>query len=158
VDPLRIVVALHVLSVFALVAGMFGRTFAGRQAARETDVKLLASQVALANRFEARMLRPGSWLVLITGFAIAGRAHIPILGTRWLLISIITYLTIIPLIVLVFVPRAKALQTVLAQAATEGRVTPGLRAAVNDPVINAARVYELFLVAFITFLMVVKPF
>ena len=55
-------------------------------------------------------------------------------------------------------PRGKAFDAALADAETAGHVTPELTAAFHDPVVAAARWYEVAVVTFIIVLMVTKPF
>ena len=68
------------------------------------------------------------------------------------------YLTIVPVIVFVFLPRGRLYHAALEDAVTVGRITPRLRAALHDPLVRAARVYEIAMVVALAYLMIVKPF
>ncbi len=79
-------------------------------------------------------------------------------GVNWLLVALVLYLSIMPLVPLVFLPRGKVFAAALADAETKGEVTPGLRAAWADPVVRAAHLYELGAVTVVLVLMLAKPF
>ena len=68
------------------------------------------------------------------------------------------YLSIIPVIPLVFLPRGRVFAAALADATAAGVVTPELSAAFRDPVVFAAHVYELAVIVGIFVLMITKPF
>jgi hypothetical protein len=86
--------------------------------------------------------------------------HLPLWqeGTRWVTVSLLAFLTMIPLVPLVFLPRGRVFDGALARATEAGRVTPELAAAFRDPVVAAARRYEVAVVVFVLYLMVAKPF
>jgi len=79
-------------------------------------------------------------------------------GSRWVTVSLVLFLTMIPLVPLIFLPRGKVFETTLAGAVDAGRVTPELSAALRDPVVGAAHTYEMLIVAIVLLLMVTKPF
>jgi hypothetical protein len=157
-------VVIHVLMVFWLVAGVLGRDLIYRQAARATDLARLRHYVELGGIFELRMVRPATSAVLIAGLIAAWARGWPILGflqggaVNWVLTAILIYLTIIPVIVFVFVPRGKVFRAALDEAIELGRVTPRLTAALKDPAVEAARGYELLMIVAILVLMITKPF
>ena len=101
---------------------------------------------------------------MIAGLIAAWARGWPILGflqggqANWVLVSLVVYLSIIPVIVFVFVPRGKRFRLALEAAVAEGRVTPALSAALADPALAAARAYEQGMILVLTFLMVLKPF
>ena len=159
-----LVVVLHVLSVFALVTGLVGRGICHARARRAEDLATVRVAMGLSNVFDFTLVRPVSLFVLLTGLAAAWARGWPILGIlqrapiNWVLAALLIYLTIIPLIVFVFLPRARVFEQALAEASAQGAVTPALRAALDDPVVRAARVYEMVMIAVLTWLMVAKPF
>ena len=105
------------------------------------------------------MVMIGSMLVLPAGLLAGwarGYAFIG-LGTSWVLLATFLYLTLIPLVPLVFVPRGHRFDAEMGAAREAGRVTPGLRAAFNDRGTSLARTYELSVVLIIVGLMVLKP-
>jgi hypothetical protein len=75
-----------------------------------------------------------------------------------LFVSLVLYLSIVPLVPLVFVPRGKAFAAALEAAEARGEYTPELRAAFHDPLTRAAHVYELGAVTVVLVLMLTKPF
>src|SRR5688572_7420543 len=119
------VVFLHVLAVFWLVTGILGRGVALRHADRAADLTNLRAFATLASAFELAMVRPGSLLVLLSGLVAAWLRGWPILGPlqgspiRWVFTSLVIYLTIIPVIVFVFLPRAKVYHARVAEALAE---------------------------------------
>src|SRR5215471_833302 len=129
-----VAVVLHVLTVFWLVAGIVGRDACWWHA------------------------------VLVTGLAAAGlRGHslfgfLRGEGPVWPFAALLIYLSIIPLIVLVFLPKGRVYQAALVEAESRGEVTSALRAAIEDPAVAAARGYEFVMIAVLAFLMIVKPF
>ncbi len=154
---------LHVLTAFWLVSGMVGRGVALQEAARAADVRAVEALVRLAGRFE-RMVRVPSIAVLVFGLLTAWRQGWPILGfleggrINWVLASLVLYLSLVPLVVLVLLPRGRVFERALRDALTQGRVTPALTAAFRDRAVSAARAWELLVVALLVWLMVAKPF
>lgn len=159
-----LVVVIHVLAVFWLVGGIVGRDVAYRQAARSTELNRLRTHVELGGFFERGMVRPATNFVFLAGLAAAWARGWPILGflqggdVNWVLVSILIYLTIIPLIVLVFMPRGRVFRAAFDEAVTLGQVTPRLTAALKDPAVEIARAYEITIIAVLTWLMVARPF
>ena len=158
------IVLLHVLSVFVLVTGILGRFVTLRQAARTDDIHALKAKIEVSRIFELYMVRRGSLVVLVTGLAAAWARGWPILGIlqhspiNWVLVALVTYLTIIPWIVFVLLPRSIKFEALLAEAERAGAVTPALRAAMADPLVAWARRYEIAMILFLTYLMVSRPF
>lgn len=63
----------------------------------------------------------------------------------------------LPLVPVVFLPRGRVFEAALASAIEAGRLTPELTAAFHDPLVTAARWYELAVLALVLLLMV-TPF
>jgi hypothetical protein len=105
-------------------------------------------------------VRTGSFAVLILGLLAAWARDLPLAGSGsgWLLVSLILFLSNIPLIPLIFLPRGRVFERELADARVQGSVTPGLSAALRDRAVQVARTYELLTLAVIIALMVTKPF
>ena len=154
---------LHVLSGFVFVSGLVGRGLALRDAARADEIHAVAALVRLAGRFEA-LVRAPSIVVLGLGLLAAWRGGWPILGflqggsVNWVLVSLVLYLSLVPLIVWVFLPRGRVFELALQEAVAAGRVTPALREAFADPVVAAAHAWELVAITLVIALMVTKPF
>ncbi len=159
-----VVVVIHVLCVFWLLAGVLGRAATTARARRSNDIGEVRTLMGLSSVFETRMVRPSTGFVLLFGLLAAWLHGWPILGalqgahTNWVLASLLIYLSIIPVIVFVFVPRGKVFRAVLEEAVERRQVTPALRAAMNDPAVAAAHVYEMGMILAITVLMVMRPF
>jgi hypothetical protein len=157
-------VALHVLTVLWLVAGIVGRDMTYRHAAHATELPKLRTLVELGGRFERAMVRPATFVVLLTGLIAAWARGWPVLGflqggtSNWVLVSLLIYLSTLPLIFLVFLPRGRAYRKAFEAAAAEDRVTPELTAALRDPAVNAARAYEVVMIAALVLLMVTRAF
>jgi hypothetical protein len=155
---------IHVLLVFWLVAGIVGRDRCYRMAARTDDLQRLIWLVELGGMFERGMVRPATSAVLFAGLIAAWARGWPILGflqggsSNWVLVSLLIYLSIIPVIAFVFVPRGRVFRAALDEARGLGQETPRLKAALGDRVVAAARVYELVMVAVLAGLMVTRSF
>jgi uncharacterized membrane protein len=155
---------LHVVTAFWFISGLLGRTLTMWQASKATDIQMVKMLVRLAGYFEHLMVRPGSLAVLGFGLVTAWLQRWPILGSlqgvpsNWLLISTLLYLSVIPIIVFVFMPRGKIFGKALEDAATLGTVTGDLTAAFRDRVVGIAHGYELTVTAIVIILMVMKPF
>lgn len=155
---------IHVLIVFWLVAGILARGRCYALAARTEDLERLKFLIEMGGHFEQTMVRPATFAVLVAGLIAAWVRGWPILGflqgggSNWVLVSLVIYLSIIPVIVFVFIPRGKIFRAAFDEAKALGQVTPRLKAALGDPVVAAAHSYELLIVAVITALMVTRSF
>ena len=76
----------------------------------------------------------------------------------WLPVALLLFLSILPLVPLVFLPRGTVFEAALEDARERGEVTPELRTAFRDPAVAFARRYEVVVVAVVLALMVLKPF
>ena len=83
----------------------------------------------------------GSLVVFILGILTAWAEGLPLLGpfvgagTNWLFVSLVLFLSVLPLVPLVFLPRGRVFEAALEEAETAGVVTDRLRAAWSDPVV-----------------------
>ena len=68
------------------------------------------------------------------------------------------FLSVLPLVPLVFLPRGRVFEAALEEAEAAGVVTDRLRAAWSDPVVRGAHIYELTAVTIVLVLMLSKPF
>ncbi len=155
-------VAHAVLGVW-IIAALVGRWITLNQAARSDDLAAVHTLLRLSDRFEWMVIRiPPIVLVLGIGTAIAqGRAFLgPIQGASvdWLFVALVVYLSILPLIPLVFLPRGRVFAVALAEADAQGRVTEALTRGFRDPVVNAAHFYEVAAIVAVFVLMITKPF
>ena len=153
----------HVLTAFWFVGGVLGRAIVLRQAARTTNPKQIEQYMRLTDVFEKAMVIPGSLAVLVFGIFTALAGSWSMFGflqgarTNWLLVSLLLYLSNIPLIFFVYNPRGKVFGAALEDSLAQNVVTPQLNAALNDRVVTAAHVYSLT-IFIIVILMVTKPF
>jgi hypothetical protein len=158
-----LLVVVHVLTVFWLIAGIAGRDYCYRQAGRASELAELRTLASMGELFDA-MARPASFFVLITGLTTASFQGWPILGLlqggsyNWVLASLVLYLGVVPLIAFVFVPKGRIYRATLARAVERSEVTPAIKAALRDPVVAAARTYEIVMSVVLAFLMIAKPF
>ena len=159
-----LIVVLHVLSVFWLVAGILGRGAAHALALKASDLGQLEARHEIASFFERASVRPASFVVLATGLLAAWLRGWPPFGIlqgspiQWPLVSLVVYLTIFPLIIVIFLPRGRIFRAALEGAKREGKITPELRASLADSMVAAGRGYEVVMIVVLTVLMVAKPF
>ncbi len=156
----RWLVLLHVLTAFWFVAGLAGRDITLEKARKTKNIGVVAELAELAGRFDRLMVVPGSIAVLVLGLLTVWAQGRPLTGSGnwWLLISLLLYLSLLPLIPLVFIPRGRIFEDALTEAVGRGEVTSALTAAFEDKAVRATRLYERFMVAAVIVLMVTKPF
>ncbi len=156
----RWVVFLHVAIAFWFVGGLIGRTLTLARARSSEDIDAVSLLTELAGRFENLMVIPGSIAVFVAGLLAAWAEGIPLWGpgSGWLALALILFLSTLPLVPLIFLPRGKVFGAALADAQAQGKVTPALTEAFHDPAVAFARNYETVAIAVIVALMVVKPF
>jgi hypothetical protein len=116
--------------------------------------------LGVAGVFDRLMVIPGSIAVLVAGLLTAWAQGQPLVAPHgwWLGVSLIVFLSIIPLVPLVFIPSGKRFEGAFQRAREEGSVTPELTAAYRDPRVAFAHRYEAAAVACVIVLMVAKPF
>jgi uncharacterized membrane protein len=154
----------HVLVAIWFIGGLLGRTLALWYAERQATVKNVAVLTELAGRFENLMVIPGSLVLLVLGLLAAWAKGWPILGVlqggsaNWVLVSLLLYLSVIPVIRYVFIPGGVRFGQALDAALASDEVTPALRAAFADPAVRAGHLYEMAVVLVVLVLMVAKPF
>ncbi len=153
----------HALVGVAFVAGLVGRWIVLAAAEQARTLPAMRALTTAAIPFE-RLVQVGSLLVFLLGLMTALVEHRPLLGplqgapVDWLFVALVLYLSLLPLVPLVFVPRGRVFETALKDAEVRGEVTPVVLRAFRDPVVRAARVYELGAVTIILGLMFAKPF
>lgn len=145
------------------LAGLVGRWITLGAAARATQIRDTQTLLGLSARFE-RIVIMSSGFVLLFGVATAIAQGRPFLGplqgapVDWLFVSLLLYLSAIPLVPLVFLPRGRVFGGALEDAIRDGTVTERLRAGFADPVVRMAHVYELGMTFTVLVLMISKPF
>jgi predicted integral membrane protein DUF2269 len=158
------VVLVHALSGILFIAALIGRWIVLGVAERASTLPAMQATLRASGPFE-RLVRVVSSIVLVLGIAAAiavGRPFLgPLQGGRvdWLFVALLLYLSSLPLIPTVFLPKGRLFEAAMADAeARGGEVTPELRAAWADPVTRVAHVYELVSVTLVLVLMLAKPF
>jgi uncharacterized membrane protein len=155
---------LHITSVIVYVGGLFSRQLVRQYAKKADDVHSLAALMRAAGRIESIMVVPGIQVVIVLGVILALMAGIPIFGflqgasQNWLLVSNILLVSWFAFVPTVFVQRGKKFESVLQAALAENRITPELRAAMDDKVVKLAHHYQEVSLIVIVALMVLKPF
>ncbi len=162
-EPGTILKVAHAVLGIWIIAALVGRWVTLGQAARSRDLAAVHTLLGLSDRFEWMVIRiPPIVLILGIGTAIAqGRPFLgPLQGgsVDWLLVSLVLYLSIIPLIPVIFLPRGRLFGAALAEADALGSVTPALTAAFGDRVVRVAHVYEFAAIIGVFVLMITKPF
>ena|SRR6266496_4757792 len=153
----------HAVLGLWVVAALVGRWVTLGQAAHSTNIPAVHTLLGLSDRFEWMVIRIPP-LVLVLGIATAITQGRPFLGpiqgapVDWLLVSIVIYLSVIPIVPLVFLPRGRLFAAALEEATSLGVVTDDLTRAFRDPVVFAAHVYELAVIVIVFVLMITKPF
>jgi uncharacterized membrane protein len=154
----------HVIAAVFFAGGLFARQAVRAYATSTDDVVWFAPVMKAAAHIERRMVRPGSLAVLALGIVQARLGGIPIFGSltggnqNWLLVSMSLYVGTFALVPLVFLPRGRSFRPALAAALEQGRMTPELRAAMNDPVVALAHRFEEASTLVVFALMVLKSF
>jgi len=152
----------------ALVGALFLGALVGRWiilglAERAESLPAMRILTRAALPFE-RTVMVGSTLVLVLGIATAIAQDRPFLGpvqgapVDWLFASVVLFVSLVPLVPLVFLPRGRLFDAAMADAVARNEITPALVAAWRDPVMRAAHVYELTIVTLVFALMINKPF
>jgi hypothetical protein len=127
------------------------------------DVVRFATLNEAAFYIENWLVKPGSFVILAFGIALAWRGGIPMFGAlqgesqNWLLVSNILFVVGMGLVPTVFIPRGKRFRPLFDAALAQRRMTPELKA-VNDPVVRAAHNYEIGMMIVLVALMTLKPF
>ena len=158
-----LLVAAHAFIGALFLGGIVGRWIVLGLAERATTIESMVLLTKVAVPFE-RIVVVGSMLVFVLGVLVAIAQGRPFLGPAqgsgidWLFVSVALFLTMLPLVPLVFLPRGRVFDVALEDARARGMVTPALMAAWRDPVVRAAHVYELVVVSLIFVLMITKPF
>jgi hypothetical protein len=152
----------HAVIAIGFVAGLIGRTMAFGQARRATTLEAVDTLLGLSDRFDTRLVIPGSLLVLLTGAWAAIRGHWPLLGVAgrptWLLASLVLVLGLVPFVPTVLVPQRKRRHAALVRARAANELTPELREAMAHRPVLRVRALELAIVALVVALMILKPF
>jgi hypothetical protein len=155
---------IHVTFAIAFLIGAVGYFLTVSRAAKEKDVKVVKGLMTLGKIFEKYFLLPGESILFFAGLLAAWWENIPVLGflqggnVNWLLVSLILFLSRIPLIMLIDMPREKLLNKRLEEAVGDGQITQKLQESLADRTIKKVQLYMLVSYMMIVLLMVMKPF
>jgi hypothetical protein len=158
-----LLVVAHALLGILFFGALVGRWIVLGLAERAQTLAAMRTLTRAAAPFE-RIVIVGGTVVVVLGVVTAIVQGRPILGPLqgapidWLFSSVVLLLTAAPLPPLVFLPRGRVFEAALEEATLRDTVTPELARAWRDPVVRAAHVYELAVVAVVLGLMLVKPF
>jgi ribose/xylose/arabinose/galactoside ABC-type transport system permease subunit len=162
-EPATILKVVHALLGVWFVGALIGRWVTLGAAARATEIGALRGMLTVSSRFES-LVRTVPIAVFALGIATAIAQGRPFLGpiqgapVDWLFASLIVFLSPLPLVPLVFLPRGRVFEAALDEATAQGVVTDRLRTAFRDPVVFAAHAYELGAMVVVLTLMIAKPF
>lgn len=155
---------IHILSSIVFVGGILARQAVRMQGKKSTDIHTLAVYFLAAGKIESFMVIPGNMLVIIFGVILAIIVHAPIFGflqgssQNWLLVTNILLILGGLNVPLIFLPRGKIFDGLMAEALAKGEVTPELKAHLDDKAVKAAHIFEIVSLIIIVILMVFKPF
>jgi uncharacterized membrane protein len=155
---------LHIVSVVAMVGGIFARQIVRGVAKKSNDPKEISALTHVAHRLDRIMVIPGANMAIIFGIILAIILKWPIFGflqgadKNWLLVSNLLIVLSMALVVTVFIPHNKKLEALVETAIAEGHVTPELRMALNERNNEWAHHVEEIGVLSVAALMVLKPF
>ena len=155
---------IHILSSIVFVGGILARQAVRMHGKRSTDIHTLAAYFSAAGKIESLMVIPGNMLVIVFGVILAIMVRAPIFGflqgseQNWLLATNILLILGGLNIPLIFLPRGKIFDRLMAEALAKGEVTPELKAHLNDKAVRNAHVFEILSLIVIIILMVFRPF
>ncbi len=158
-----IVVLAHALLGTLFIAALIGRWIVLGLSERATDLPSMKTLAGAAGPFE-RLVIVVPTFVLLFGLVAAfmqGRSVLgPLTGgtVDWLFVSLLVFLSPLPLVPLVFLPRGRVFDAAMARADATGGITPELQTAWRNSVVRAAHVYELAAVTLVLILMLTQPF
>lgn len=151
----------HILCVIAFLSGLIGRGLVRLRIPGISSIQTLEEILALAGRFDELLVIRGSQLTLVSGLLlgwVGGWPYIAASHPTWIFVSLLLFLSQLPFVFFVFIPRGKAFGKIFQAALAEQRITPDLRAALADPAVRAATIYETVAFSIVLVLMVLKPF
>lgn len=151
----------HICCVLVLISGLLGRFLVRMRLPTTRSLESLQDLMLLVDRFDGWLVVRGSQATLVTGLLLGWVGGWPYLTAgrpTWIFVSLLLFLSTVPLVIFVFVPRGRAFGKVFQAAIAEQRITPELRSALADPAVRAATAYESVAIGLTLGLMVFKPF
>ena len=153
----------HALAGVVFVSGMVGHWIVTGFIRRADSLGAMQVLVRTARPF-GMLLTVGGITLTLTGVATAIALGRPMLGplqgghVDWMFVSVLLMLPLFINLAAVYPRKGRVIQVALNHAAAQGALTPALVAAWNDPILRAARTYELVAVTIVLILMIAKPF
>jgi len=155
---------LHIISSMVFIGGIFARQAIRSQGKKSADINTLAAYFSAAGKIESLMVIPGNFGTILFGVIFAIMIHAPIFGflqgadKNWLLLTNVLLIAGSLNVPLIFLPRGKIYERLLADAIQKGEITSELKSHLDDKVVKAAHQFEIIMVVVIVILMVFKPF
>lgn len=155
---------LHILAVTITTGGIFARQVVRGIAKKSENINTVQVLTQVVHRIDRILIIPWSSAMLVLGVILAIMLKWPIFGflqgaeKNWLLASNILLVIMQVLIPGVFLPHNRKVAELLQTAVSIGRVTPELRAALNDTKNQMAHHAEEAIMLIVAALMVLKPF
>lgn len=151
----------HIACVIIMLSGVIGRGLIRLRISQITSMQVLQEIMILVGRFDDLLVIRGAQATLASGILVGlvgGWPYVVAGHPTWIFASLVLFVSTIPLALLVFVPRGKAFGKVFQVAVAEQRITPELQAALADPAVRLATIYESAVFVIVLYLMVIKPF
>ena len=154
---------LHIFSSIIFIGGILARQIVRAQGKKSGEIRTLAAYFSAAGWIERRMVIPGNFATILFGVIFAVMIKAPIFGflqgadQNWLLLTNVLLIAGSLNVPLIFLPRGRIYETLLADAIQKGTITPELKGHLDDPVVKAAHQFEIGMLILIVILMVFKP-
>jgi len=155
---------LHIFSSIVFIGGILARQVIRSQGKKSGDINTLVAYFSAAGKIESLMVIPGNFATILFGVIFAVMIKAPIFGflqgadKNWLLLTNVLLVLGSLNVPLVFLPRGKMYEKLLADAIQKGEVTLELKTHLDDKLVKAAHQFEILMLVVIVLLMVFKPF
>ena len=116
---------LHVIGVIAFLGNITTGLFWHMHAARTQDAKCLAHTMDGIIRSDRLFTIPGVIVIIVTGVAAAIYGHLPILGTGWILWTLVLFLVSGVIFMIRVAPLQRRLRALAQAGAQSGSFEPG---------------------------------
>jgi uncharacterized membrane protein len=154
----------HQVAAMWLVGGVAAREVVRSQARRSGEISRLALLLHAATRIDRIMVIPGNVAVLALGVPLAIIGGWPLLGflqgsdSNWLLVANLILIGGFLLVILVYLPSGKLIDSRVESAAEVGEITAELTDLLDSALLRVAHRGEYVGLAAIVALMALKPF
>lgn len=155
---------LHILGALLLIGGVLARQLVRSRIRQVADRVAFIELVRAASLIDQRLVIPGSILVLLVGLLLAWMTGAPVLGflqgasQNWLLVSNVLILAGMFIVVRLFIPLRKRLETWIEHSEVNDNVPVELLEALQRRRLRLAYLLESLSLLVIVALMVFKPF